>query len=84
MRAPVVDSMLKKLEIAADEQGFPIDDNEDYKAVCKIVTDYVYDGIKPTTNKKLFVAQTLQNLYRGLGLDYYKTLDELIEKEWNK
>lgn len=84
MRAPIVDTMLKKLEIAADAQDFPIDASEPYKAMCQIVTDYVYDGIHPTTEQKQFIAETLRAAYTALGLDYEQTLDELIEKEWNK
>ena len=84
MKAPIIDAMLKKLETAADAQDFPIDTNGDYKAVCQIVTDYVVEGKRPTTNQKLFVAQTLRMLYTALGLDYEQTLNYLIEKEWNK
>ena len=84
MKAPIIDTMLKKLEIAADAQDFPIDASDPYKKMCQIVTDYVYDGIHPTTEQKQFIAETLRAAYTAQGLDYEQTLTELIEKEWNK
>lgn len=84
MRAPIIDSMLRKLEIAADTQDFPIDESKPYKEMCQIVTDYVYDGTLPTAEQKQFIAETLRAMYIALGLNYEQTLTELIEKEWNK
>lgn len=84
MKAPIIDTMLKKLETAADAQGILIDENEDYKAMCQIVTDYVYDGTIPTVEQKQYIAETLRAMYNTLGLNYEQTLNYLIEKEWNK
>ena len=84
MKAPIIDTMLKKLETAADAQGILIDENEDYKAMCQIVTDYVYDGTIPTVEQKQYIAETLRAMYNTLGLNYEQTLTYLIEKEWNK
>ena len=81
MRAPILDSMLRKLELAADAANTPLEENADYCQMCQIVTDYVCDGTHPTTEQKQFIADTLQAMYKAFGLDYAATLTYYIEKE---
>ena len=82
MNTTAIDYILKKLEIAADAMQFDIDGLECYRTLCQIVTDYHYDGIKPTAEQKMFVGETLENLCITLRLNYHILLDEAIAKAW--
>lgn len=80
MKLRTIDSIMKAIEIKADEIGYAIDSNPDYCQVCYILTDFDYDGIVPTFEQKVFCAETLERLCKGLGINYHA----LIIKAWEE
>ena len=78
MKLRTIDTIIKTIEIKADEVGYAIDRNPDYCQVCQIITDFDYDGIVPTFEQKVFCAETLEMLCKGLGINYHA----LIIKAW--
>ena len=78
MKLRTIDTIIKTIEIKADEIGYAIDCNPDYCKVCQIVTDFDYDGIVPTFEQKVFCAEALEMLCQGLGINYHA----LIIKAW--
>lgn len=84
MKTKAIDYIIKAIERKADKVGYDIDNNSDYLLVCRIITDYDYDGIVPTFEQKKFCADTLELLCDGLGLQYYNLLDEGMKKYYGK
>lgn len=80
MKTKAIDYIIKAIERKADEVGFNIDENANYRRMCQIVTDFDYDGTVPAYKEKVFCAETLQNLCSFLGLQYDVLLDEAIGK----
>lgn len=79
MKTKAIDHIIKTIERKADEIGYDIDNNPDYILMCRIVTDFDYDGIVPTYEEKAFCADTLERLCGGLGLQYHALLDEALK-----
>lgn len=75
MKTKAIDYIIRRIEEKADAIGYDIDSNPDYLLMCRIITDFDYDGIVPTTEQKMFCAHTLELLCNGLGLQYYTLLD---------
>lgn len=76
MKTKAIDYIIKAIERKADEVHYEIDQNPDYILMCRIITDFDYDGIAPTAEQKLFCADTLARLCLGLGLNYTSLLDQ--------
>ena len=79
MKTRAIDRIIRAIERKADEIGYNIDGNPDYILVCRIITDFDYDGIVPTYEQKAFCADTLERLCNGLGLQYCTLLDEALK-----
>lgn len=75
MKTKAIDYIIRRIEEKADAIGYDIDNNPDYLLMCRIITDFDYDGIVPTIEQKMFCARTLELLCNGLGLQYYTLLD---------
>lgn len=78
MKTKAIDFIIKTIERKADEVGYNIDENTDYRRMCQIVTDFDYDSKIPTFEEKVFCANILQNLCSFFGLQYDVLLDKAI------
>lgn len=80
MKTKAIDFIIKAIERKADEVGYNIDENADYRRMCQIVTDFDYDGKVPTHEEKVFCAELLKDLCTMVGLRYdlllYKAIGE--------
>lgn len=80
MKTKAIDYIIKNIERKADEVGYDIDNDLNYRKVCQIVTDFDYEGKVPTYEEKRFCAEVLELLSDGLGLRYHALLDEGLAK----
>lgn len=81
MKVKAIDTILKAIEVAADNAGWRLDKISAYCEVCQIVTDFDYNGIEPTFEQKQFCAETLETMCLLLGINYLQLLIEALEKE---
>ena len=84
MKVKAIDTILKAIEVAADNADWAIDSNAAYCEVCQIVTDFDYNGIVPTFEQKQFCAEMLEMMCRLLDINYLQLLTEALEKEEEK
>lgn len=78
MKTKAIDFIIKTIECKADEVGYNIDENTDYRRMCQIVTDFDYEGKVPTYEEKVFCAELLEDLCTMVGLRYDLLLDKAI------
>ena len=83
MNITAIDYILKRIEVAADSIGFVIDNCPTYCESCQIITDYQYEGIVPTYEQRVLIAETLETLCFLLKLDYLALMNEAMAKVKN-
>ena len=80
MKLRAIDIVLNAIEDRADQKAFDLDSYEPYVEICRICADLEVFHIEPTTEQKMFCAETLETLCGGLGLDYHALLTHALHQ----
>jgi hypothetical protein len=80
MNIAIIDRMIIMIQNSCDKIGYDIDSNTEYVALCQLVTDVQVKEKVPTYEEKRWASEILEMFFDALGLNYGRTLFQLIDE----